>query len=187
MPEADLLAIFVDPLERLGFRYMVTGSVAAMLYGEPRLTNDVDVVLELDPASAPLLRAAFSSDDFYCPPEDEIRIEAARTSRGHVNILHVPSALKADIYFAGDDWLHRWALPRCRPIEVGPHTIRLAPPEYVVVRKLTFYREGGSTKHLRDVRALLAARRDDLDLPTLLTLLAREGVLDVWKDVSGER
>lgn len=53
MPEADLLAVFVDPLERLRFRYMVTGSVAAMLYGEPRLTNDVDIVLELDPADAP--------------------------------------------------------------------------------------------------------------------------------------
>ena len=85
MPEADLLAIFVEPLERFGFRYMVTGSVAAMLYGEPRLTNDVDIVLGLDPADAPKLRQAFASDDFYCPPEDEIRIESARPSRGHVN------------------------------------------------------------------------------------------------------
>lgn len=186
MPEADLLAVFVEPLEQLGFRYMVTGSVASMLYGEPRLTNDVDIVLELDPAGAPALRAAFSSADFYCPPEDEIRIEAARPSRGHVNVLHLPTALKADLYFAGDDWLHQWALPRCRTIEVRDRKIRLAPPEYVIVRKLTFFREGGSSKHIRDVRGLLASCRGSLDLPALRTLLAHEGVLDVWREVSGE-
>ena len=187
MPEADLLAVFVDPLERLGFRYMVTGSVAAMLYGEPRLTNDVDIVLELDPAAAQKLTQAFASDDFDCPQEDEIRIESARPSRGHVNVLHIPTALKADIYFAGDEWLHRWALPRSRALPVGPRTIRIAPPEYVVVRKLAFFREGGSTKHVRDVRALLAARKDDLDYATLRTLLAREGMVDVWREVSGEK
>lgn len=99
---------------------MVTGSVAAMLYGEPRLTNGVDVVPELDPADAPKLRQAFASGDFCCPEEDEIRIESARPSRGHVNVLHIPTALEADIYFAGDEWLHRWALPRSRALPIGP-------------------------------------------------------------------
>lgn len=186
MPEADLLEVFVDPIERRGFRYMVTGSVASMLYGEPRLTNDVDIVLDVGPTDAGALRETFSSSDYYCPPENEISVEAARPSRGHVNIVHVHSALKADIYFAGDEWLHRWALPRSRRLEVGSRVIRLAPPEYVIVRKLTFFREGGSSKHVRDVRALLAARRNELDLAALRTLVAREGLLDLWREVAGE-
>ena len=185
MPGADLISLFVEPLERLGFDYMVTGSVASMLYGEPRLTNDVDLVLELRPDRAGMLRAAFSSADFYCPPEDEIRLEAGRVVRGHVNVLHLPSALKADIYFAGEDWLHRWALPRCRRLVVDSCSIRLAPPEYVIVRKLTFFREGGSSKHVRDVRALVAARRSELDIGVMTTLAAREGVLDLWREVLG--
>ncbi len=182
----DLLSLFVDPLERLGLDYMVTGSVASMLYGEPRLTNDVDLVLDLAPVDASRLRAAFSSSDFYCPPEDEIRLEAGRATRGHVNILHIPTALKADIYFAGDDWLHRWALPRCHRLEVEARSIRLAPPEYVIVRKLSFFREGGSSKHVRDVRALVSARRSGLDLAALQVLAAREGVLDLWKELFGQ-
>lgn len=182
----DLLTLFVDPLERLGLDYMVTGSVASMLYGEPRLTNDVDLVLDLSPPDAPRLRAAFSSSDFYCPPEDEIRLEAGRAIRGHVNILHIPTALEADIYFAGDDWLHRWALPRYHRLEVESRSIRLAPPEYVIVRKLSFFREGGSSKHVRDVRALVSARRAGLDLGALRVLAAREGVLDLWKELFGE-
>ncbi len=182
----DLLSLFVDPLEKLGFDYMITGSVASMLYGEPRLTNDVDLVLDLPPSDAPRLRAAFSSSDFYCPPEDEIRLETERATRGHINILHIPTALKADIYFAGDDWLHRWALPRCHRLEVETRSIRLAPPEYVIVRKLSFFREGGSSKHVRDVRALISARRSELDLGALRVLAAREGVLDLWRDLFGE-
>ena len=43
----DLLSLFIEPLERLNLDYMITGSVASMLYGEPRLTNDVDLVLDL--------------------------------------------------------------------------------------------------------------------------------------------
>ena len=44
MPEADLIELFVAPLERIGIRYLVTGSVAATLYGEPRATHDIDLV-----------------------------------------------------------------------------------------------------------------------------------------------
>ena len=48
MPDPDLLTLFVGPLERLGIRYMVSGSVAATLFGEPRMTHDVDLVAFLD-------------------------------------------------------------------------------------------------------------------------------------------
>jgi hypothetical protein len=43
----ELIEIFIRPLHEQGIRYFITGSVASMVYGEPRLTNDVDVVLEI--------------------------------------------------------------------------------------------------------------------------------------------
>ena len=49
MEQSDLLRYVVDTLETLGIRYFITGSHAAMQYGEPRLTNDIDVVVELAP------------------------------------------------------------------------------------------------------------------------------------------
>jgi len=48
MPEAELSLLFVRPLNRLGVRYIVSGSVAAILYGEPRMTHDVDFVVFLN-------------------------------------------------------------------------------------------------------------------------------------------
>lgn len=47
MQEPDLFKIFVDPLDELAIPYIVTGAVASIIYGEPRLTHDIDLVLEL--------------------------------------------------------------------------------------------------------------------------------------------
>lgn len=174
MPDADLLELFVAPLNRTGLMYMVTGSVASMLYAEPRFTADIDVVARL---TAPEdLRNAFLAPDYYCPPADVLAVEMARPLHGHVNILHTPTALKADVYLAGEDPLHRWALALRRRFEVGGREIWVAPPEYVILRKLLFFQEGGSSKHVRDVRALLAAQGEKLDFETLERLAGERGV-----------
>ncbi len=83
MPAADFIALFTAPLERLGVPYMITGATAAILYGQPRLTNDLDVVIELQGRDIERLRAAFPEEEFYVPPAEAIGIELARTERGH--------------------------------------------------------------------------------------------------------
>jgi len=50
MAGPELYQIFVGLFNKLGIRYMVTGAAASIVYGEPRLTNDIDVVLDLTPA-----------------------------------------------------------------------------------------------------------------------------------------
>lgn len=153
---------------------MVTGSVASMLYAEPRFTADVDVVARVTYPEE--LRGAFSAPDYYCPPADVLAVEIARPLHGHLNVLHTPSALKADVYLAGADPLHQWALALRRRFEIGGHEIWVAPPEYVILRKLLFFQEGGSSKHVRDVRAILAAQGEKLDFATLERLAAERGV-----------
>ena len=98
MPEAELFLLFVRPLQRAGIRYIVTGSVAAIFYGEPRLTLDVDLVVFLNEKDIGRLRDFFPSSDFYLPPSEIIATEARREMRGHFNILHVPTGFKADVY-----------------------------------------------------------------------------------------
>lgn len=157
MPAPDPLAPFLEPLERLALPYCITGSVAASVYGEPRLTADIDVVLLLDPGSIPALRAAFPDSMYYVPPDETLRLELARSSRGMFNLIHLASQFKADIYLAARDPLHAWALAHRRRIDLEGGGAWLAPPEYVILRKLEFLREGGSDKHVRDIRFMLAA------------------------------
>ena len=103
MRELDLFRVFTDRLEGTGISYMVTGSVASMVYGEPRLTHDVDIVIELEVGASERLCALFREEGFYCPPEDTIRIEAARPARGHFNAA--PREQQVKDYLKGDEWL----------------------------------------------------------------------------------
>ena len=186
MPEADLIELFVGPLERLGIRYLVTGSVAATLYGEPRLTHDIDLITILAPGDAQRLAQGFPEASFYVPPAEVIAVEVGREQRGHFNVIHFESGLKADFYLSGRDEVHDWAFRHAREYSIGGLRVRLAPPEYVIVRKLEFYREAGSEKHLRDIRSILAVSGDQLDRGVLADWIRRRGLEAQWSAV-GER
>ena len=115
----------------------------------------------------------------------------ARELRRHFNIIHHETGFKADIYLAGGDPLHIWALPRSRRLDIRGEALVVAPAEYVIVRKLEFYREGraresGPEKHLRDIRSMLDTSPDAIDRTELERLIAERGLRNVWKNV-GER
>jgi hypothetical protein len=181
MPAPDLALLFVRPLNLLGVRYMVSGSFAAMLYGEPRLTHDVDIILHLRPADVPRLAPAFPAPDFYLPPAEVIALEMSRSQRGHFNVIHVETGFKADFYLCGRDALHLWALERTRPMTYQGEPVRVAPPEYVIVRKLEYFREGGSEKHLRDIQTMLAVSGERLDLALVQEWVQRLGLEHQWQ------
>jgi hypothetical protein len=182
MPAPDELSLFAVRLEATGAPYMVTGATAAILYGQPRVTNDLDVVLSLDDATRAALLRAFPETDFYVPPESVIRTEQARAQRGHFNLIHHESGYKADIYLTGADPLHAWALPLRRrlPWSEGV-TLAVAPPEYVVLRKLEYYREGHSAKHPADIRAIREIT--GVDEAVLAPWLERMGLGALWQEL----
>ena len=176
------LEIFASRLETLGAPYMVTGATAAILYGQPRTTNDLDVVLSLDEKSLEKLLRIFPEEEFYVPPESVIRAEQARAQRGHFNLIHHESGYKADIYLAASDPLHAWAFPQRRRVTWNKNlTISVAPPEYVVLRKLEFYREGRSAKHLADIRAIMA--NAGVDEPAMTPWLKSLGLESTWAEI----
>ncbi len=180
MPSPDPHGVFTQKFEALGLRYMVTGSVAAMFFGEPRLTNDVDVVVHLTREDVDRLATAFPEDDFYVPPREVIECERRRATRGHFNLIHHGTGLKADVYLASADAFHDWGLAHAVRVNTDEGAVTFAPPPYVIVRKLQFYREGSSEKHLRDVRGMLLALGDDLDRPALERWIDHFGLESEW-------
>lgn len=177
----ELIDTFIRPLNEHGIRYIITGSVASMVYGEPRLTNDVDVVLDIKPGDIPKLIAAFPEADFYLPPVEVIETELLRGSRGHFNIISQNSMLKADIYLVGADAIQLWGMAEARILEIDNQKISFAPPEYVIIRKLEFYREGHSQKHLRDIAAMLAESFAEIDQEILLKHIVQLGLETQWQ------
>lgn len=176
MREPDFIGLFVEPLEALDVPYMITGAVASVVYGEPRFTRDIDIVLELHGTDVARFSAVFPESDFYVPPAETLREEIARSGGGHFNLIHHETALRADLYLRGDDPLHAWAFERRRRIRVDDLDIWIAPIEYVVVRKLEFFRASGSDRHLRDVNGMLRISGDLVDSRELDRWIERLGL-----------
>jgi hypothetical protein len=187
MSETDLFLLFVRPLNRAGIRYVIGGSVAAMFYGEPRFTRDVDMVVFLNESSIRQLPEIFPPNDFYLPPPEVIAAEAAREERGQFNIIHMDTTFKADIYPTGRDEFNAWAFRNKRPVVYEGETLVLAPPEYVIVRKLEYLREGGSDKHLRDIRGMLNISGEQINQTDLQEWIQRRGVKAEWETVVGHK
>ena len=171
----DWLFQFIDPLERSAIPYALVGSVASSIYGEPRATNDVDVVIQIGTKDVRRLTAAFPPDRFYVPPEEVVLAEIARAHGAHLNIIAMDSMTKADLYPLPADQ-QGW-FGRRRAVAVDGKPVWLAAPEVVILHKLIFHREGGGEKHLRDVRVMMATLGAELDRPWLQAEAARLGLV----------
>ena len=172
--------LIIGKLEEVRIPYCIVGGLAAIAYGRPRLTLDADLVIALAPHHIKPLVRAFPIEDFYLPPEEVLLAEIQRESRGHFNIIHQHSALRADCYLPGKNPLARWEL-ECRRKIPGPFGEGwFAPPESVIANKLLFFREGKSQKHIDDIRAMLDAKclSDDKEL---LSWIDRLGLAEEWK------
>jgi hypothetical protein len=154
MPGRNLFLIFLAPLNRLKISCMVTGTAASIVYGQPRLTHDIDLVVEMNHGDATGLAAAFPCDSFNCPPIETMIAEIQSKRPGRFNLIHRATGFKADLYLAGEDALHHWAMQRRRKITLEEESVWIAPVEYVILRKLEYYREGASDKHYGNARNL---------------------------------
>ena len=88
---------------------------------------------------------------------------------------------KADIYLRGKDPLHEWALNNRKKIDVEDEYIWVAPVADVILRKLEYYKEGKSEKHIRDIRGILSISGDQIDLTELETRVKSSGLSIEWQ------
>lgn len=160
---------------------MITGAAASIIYGEPRLTLDLDVVVEISAQDINRIIDAFPVDEFYCPPSEVIQAESKRSRKGHFNIIHHKTGFRADIYIVGKDKLHQWAMERRRHIDFSGESFWLAPIEYVILRKLEYYRESGSEKHLKDISGMAIISGDQIDFALLEDKIKKSGLRKEWE------
>lgn len=163
MTEASLVSLFIRPLNLLGIPYMVTGGVASVVYGEPRFTRDIDLVIELKARDVPRFAGAWTPDEFYVPPLQVIEEESRRPAHGHFNVIHHDTAMRADVYIAGEDALNAWSFSHKVTRRVDDDEVFLAPIEAVILSKLRYYQMGKSDRHLRDIHQMLSISGDLVD------------------------
>lgn len=160
LPDPVAVAVIVArQLEKLHVPYVLGGSFASSLHGEPRSTNDVDVVADLDLRTARLFVESLG-EPFYA--DVSAAIEAVRVG-GSFHVVHIESAVKVDIFVAGADPFDHERMRRRQQILVGAVAddarLYVGTAEDVILRKLEWYRRGASAVARLRRRALRVSSR----------------------------
>lgn len=179
--QTELLRYAVQNLERVRVRYAIVGSFASGVWGESRLTQDIDIVVDLKPSDVDSICAAFPDPEFYL---SRPAAQEAVTRSGQFNVINPSSGNKIDFMVAGTTKWVLAQLDRSKQVPVfSDQSANVAAPEDVILGKLIYYREGGSEKHLRDIRGMLKFSGDTIDLEYMNTSSRHLGVRDMWEAI----
>jgi hypothetical protein len=163
--------------DALGIVWLVGGSVASSLLGEPRATADIDLVADLREPKVAELRLRLG--DAYYMDEDTARW-AVRTRRSF-NVIQQATITKVDIFCAKDDPLAREQLARRITIEALGHSIPISSAEDTIVQKLVWFEEGGrgSERQWRDALGVVRVRGNTLERAYLARAAAGYGLSEL--------
>ena len=179
MGPSELLSKLVGVLDAQRVPYLITGSTASIAYGEPRMTIDIDVVVDLPFEKVSAFCAAFPAPGFYS--SEPSALEAAR-KRTQFNIIHPASGLKVDVIFSKDTEFDRTRLLRAVRVPLGTvPNVSLASAEDVILKKLQFFQQGGADKHIRDIAGVLKIRGPKLERAYIDAWAQRLGVQQEWE------
>lgn len=168
MSQTELLREAVEALERACVGYLVTGSLASSLQGEPRATHDVDVVVEVDADVVKALAWAFGTDEYYF---DEIAAAEAIDRRGMFDLIDTRSGDKIDFWFLTDTDFDQSRFHRRVPAKALGLQFFVSSPEDTILQKLKWSAEcGGTERHVRDAVGVYEVQQGRLD----------EAYLDRW-------
>jgi hypothetical protein len=164
-------------LNRLGIRYVIGGSVASSIWGEPRATVDLDLMIDAD-AHAVALLVDELSDRFYV---DEEAAAIAVSREGSFNAIHYDSSMKVDFFIAERGPLARTQLDRRHGIPIGEGILHFYAPEDLLIRKLMWYRLGGeqSERQWRDVLGILRVSGTRMETDYLAAAAEQANVSDL--------
>jgi hypothetical protein len=181
MEQSELLKHLIRCFESLGIPYLLTGSIASMAYGEPRFTNDIDIVADIKTEHIKGLKDCFPEQEFYL---SEDAIKEAVNRQHQFNIIHPATGLKIDIIIRKQDAFDDSRFKRIkRLITTENIEANFAAPEDVIIKKMAFYKEGGSEKHLRDITGMLKISGDIIDYDYISKWAEKLGIKDIWDAV----
>jgi len=158
------IARLLHPIfETLGIAYYITGGVAASVYGDPRTTRDLDLVIELNRDNIAQLVEALETAGFYCPPG---AVEDIQNGRGSVlSVTHMSLVLNADIVLNANTEFDRSKMARRRLEaldEAGIEQFWIASPEDIVLAKLLWRKQSRSQKQWTDVLGIIKVQVESL-------------------------
>lgn len=174
----DLLVQVAKILDKLKIPHIVSGGMAVFVWGKPRFTADIDIVVELKEIDLPQLQKtlALLHKAGYI---DLDMMKDALKHRGQFNFIDGATGIKVDFYIAQKNDFSTSALNRRRREEINGYKVNFISPEDLILIKLKWHKEGDSAKQLEDVKSVLKISGDKLDKKYLKIWAVKLGVLDI--------
>ena len=181
MEQHELLLYLVKCLENLKIPYLITGSIAAMAYGEPRFTNDIDIVADIEESLVDEFKSCFPETDFYLEIDS---MKKALESKKQFNIIHPSSGLKVDVIVSKKDDFDRARFSRTKKLKVSEVvSASFASPEDVIIKKMEYFQKGGSEKHLRDIASMLKISGQEIDRTYIASWARKLNLNLIWESI----
>jgi hypothetical protein len=149
--ELEVLKEVTRRLNNAGIRYMVTGSIAGNFYAIPRMTRDIDIVMELSERDLGRFIPLFATDHYLDP---ETVAQAVKT-KGMFNLIHNEYIIKIDFVVRKDTPYHRREFSRRKKVRVDDRELFVVAPEDLILSKLEWAKDSRSEVQLNDVKNLL--------------------------------
>ena len=177
----EFLVLIAERLDRANIPYMLSGSVALSTYAQPRMTRDIDFVIEIDEAQVDKFVELFEAD---CYIDRESVLEAARAP-GMFNIIHEAWIIKADFVVRKDEPYRKTEFDRRRTVSIGGKAFSIVTAEDLLLSKLLWAKTSRSDLQLGDVRNLILSEKD-LDWPYIERWAEKLGMVDLLNEVRSE-
>ncbi len=175
--ELDVLKIVIKKLESANIPYMVSGSIAANFYTTPRMTRDIDIIIQVQSMDAERIYSLFS-DEFYA---DKEMIRDAVLEKRMFNIIHNEGIVKVDFIIKKDTEYRRLEFERRRRISFEGIEINIVSAEDLIISKLYWAKDSISEMQIRDVRNILKTV-PDVDMGYIEEWIIKLGLKDIYRE-----
>ena len=186
---SGFIKLMIEALEAAKVDYLIGGAIAAWAWGEPRATQDVDLVVDIPEDAIQRLSEELEKRDMLVPPE--IILEHIYEDRANlaINAIHSYTGYKAELFpLRKKDVLRQSAFARRIKVDFGPELgeVYIHSPEDLILYKLIYFGISRQTKHTRDIGAILISLGDKLDYKYIEKWAAEKGVSRIWEEILGE-
>jgi hypothetical protein len=177
--ELEVLKEVARRLERAAIPYMITGSIATNFYTVPRMTRDIDIVVELFERDIRRFIPLFEND-YYLEPQT---VREAVMRKGMFNLIHDEYIIKIDFVVRKDTPYRRREFSRRKTVTVDDQDLFIVSPEDLILSKLEWAKDSRSEVQLNDVRNLLTYVKG-LNRSYLTRWARALGVESLYREVS---
>jgi len=182
----EFLKLMIDALESSGIEYLIGGAIAEWAWGEARTTQDLDLVVNIPFDAVTRFSDELKARDMLVPAE--VILDAIIENRADIpiNAIHMYSGIKADLYpVRSGDELRQEAFRRRMKVDYGPPIgmVFVHSPEDLILYKLIYFTISHQSKHIRDITAIIRAKKDALEIDYIELWATRLGLLTVWREL----